>query len=153
VLFLCATNGMQSAIAEALLRRIDSEHFDAFSAGIEPGELNPLAVDALKEAGLNIDRRTPTSVRELLKREFDFVITLCERAEANCPDFPNAERIHWHFEDPLASTDIERQRRAFRALRDQIAQRLHLFVLVQVRSKSVVRVQRVQSERPAAQSA
>jgi protein-tyrosine-phosphatase len=137
VLFLCATNGMQSPMAEALLRRIDSEHFEAFSAGIQAGPIHPFAVEVMLEAGLNIERKIPTAVHDLLNRQFDFVISLAEGLTGKWIQFSGAEMIHWHFEDPMVTTDPERQKRAFRALRDQIAQRLHLFVLVQVRAKTV----------------
>jgi ArsR family transcriptional regulator len=124
-------------MAEALLRRIDSEHFEASSAGIELGPINALADEAMKEIGLSIERKTPMCVRDLQSPDYDFVITLCEHAKLNCPDVGLAERIHWNLEDPLASPDLERQSRAFRALRDQISQRLHLFALVQSRTRNI----------------
>jgi arsenate reductase (thioredoxin) len=134
VLFLCATNGAQSAMAEALLRRIDSKNFEASSAATGVGHVHPLTIEAMKEVGINLDGKRPTPVSDFEDRAFDFVITMCDRAKAACPVVPAVERIHWNFDDPLTAPDVERQRRAFRALRDQIAQRLHLFVLVQVRS-------------------
>lgn len=138
VLFLCSTNGVQSPMAEALLRRIDSEHFEAVSAGIEPGELHPLAIKLMKEIGVSMDDTRPSSVRALVGRDVHFVITLCEHARTNCPQFPGAERIHWRLEDPFSTTDIQKQERTLRIVRDQISQRLHLFVLVQVRSRHAV---------------
>jgi arsenate reductase len=137
VLFLCATNGVQSPMAEALLCRLDSEHFESISAGIEAGSLHAFAAEVMKEVGLNIERKVPMCVRDLPSLDFDFVITLCERAKANCPEVRGAERIHWNLEDPLALEDLERQKRAFRSLRDQISQRLNLFALVQGRTKNI----------------
>jgi arsenate reductase len=137
VLFLCATNGVQSPMAEALLRRIDSEHFEPMSAGIEPGELHPLAKKVMREVGISIDDVRPSSIRALPARNVDFVITLCEHAKASSPRFPGAEHIHWHLEEPFATTDIQKQERILRIVRDQITQRLHLFVLVQVRARQV----------------
>ena len=137
VLFLCATNGVQSPMAEALLWRIDSEHFEPVSAGIEAGSLHTLAAEVMKEIGIDIERRIPVCVRDLQSMDFDFVITLCDLAKSNCPVLGGAERIHWNFENPLAFPDLEKQLRSFRALRDQISQRLHLFALVQAHTKNI----------------
>jgi protein-tyrosine-phosphatase len=135
VLFLCATNGIHSVMAEALLRRIDSEHFEAASAAIEAGQVHPLTIEVMKEVGLNLENKIPTPIEALGNRVFDFVITLCNRAKTDCPELLAAKRIHWRLDDPLRSSDVERQRRDFRTLRDQITHRLHLFVLVQVRPR------------------
>ena len=134
VLFLCVTNGIQSPIAEALLNALDSEHFDVVSAGIVRGETHAMTVEVMKEVGVDLEGRATRSIQEVLDRAFDFVITLCDRARIECPKFSRAEVVHWHFENPPTALDETQQRRMFRAMRDQIAQRVRLFALVQARS-------------------
>jgi protein-tyrosine-phosphatase len=133
VLFLCAANSVQSPIAECLLRAVDSEHFEVVSAGIESGETHPLAIETMKDIGVDLQGRATKAAREVSESGFDFVITLCERARFECPEFRGAELVHWQLDDPLAASDYEKQRRLFLTLRDQIAQRVRLFALVQVR--------------------
>ena len=133
VLFLCATNGIQSPMAESLLRGLDSEHFEVMSAGIDRGETHPLTFEVMKEIGVDLGRRATKATHDVSGVGFDFVITLCDRARSECPVFPEAERIHWHFDNPLAVVDQTKQKRMFRSLRDQIAHRVRLFALVQSR--------------------
>src|SRR5262249_35712693 len=130
VLFLCATNGVQSPIAEALLRRLDSAHFDVTSAGIDCGEMHPLAIEVMKEIGVDLKGRVPKAMHDVLNLGFDFVITLCERAKVACPEFPKAELVHWRFDDPLAATDDIKRKRTFPSLREEISRRVRLFSLV-----------------------
>ena len=137
VLFLCATNSVQSPMAEALLRGLDSANFEAHSAGIERGETHPLTTEVMKEIGVDLQGRVAKSTQDLAPLRFDFVITLCDRAKSACPGFPDAEVVHWQFDDPLVILDQAKQRRSFQSLRDQIAQRLRLFALVQVRFAEV----------------
>jgi arsenate reductase len=133
ILFLCATNGVQSPMAEALLNRLDADHFETASAGIVRGDVHPLAVDVMKEVGVDLAGRPTRAVQDMMDRRFDFVITLCDRARSECPEFEGAEFVHWQLDDPLKSAGHAKQRRMFQALRDQIAQRLRLFSLVQIR--------------------
>jgi protein-tyrosine-phosphatase len=137
VLFLCSENGVHSPMAEGLLNRFDSEHFEAMSAGIERGETHPLAVKAMSEIGIDLERRIPRGIDDVLGVHFDFVITLSDRARDECPAFPDAEVVHWRFDDPSAALDHSKQARMFQSLREQLAQRIHLFALVQVRSNEV----------------
>lgn len=136
VLFLCATNGLQSAMAEALLERKDSEHFEATSAGIECGEIHPITVEVMKEIGINLEGKQSTPVIDVLDRTFDFVITMDDRTKARRPQFSKAEHVHWQFDDPMTVADPQKQKHMFQTVRDQIAQRIHLFALVQVRFKT-----------------
>jgi len=133
VLFVCETNGMQSPMAEALLDRLNPEHFDVMSAGIDRGEMHPIAVEVMKEIGIDLADRTLRSVHELDGRSFDFVITMTEYAKSRCPRFLNAESVHWKFDYDPGTPDMARRKRALVALRDQIAHRIRLFALVQVR--------------------
>src|SRR5215831_4192320 len=125
VLFLCATNGVQSPMAEALLNRIDSQNFEATSAAVvAAGEMHPLTINVMNEVGINLEQKAPTPLNDLRHRKFDFVITLGDKAKDNSPTFPDAELAHWLVEDPM-SAEPEKQKRAFELVRDQIAQRLN----------------------------
>jgi ArsR family transcriptional regulator, arsenate/arsenite/antimonite-responsive transcriptional repressor / arsenate reductase (thioredoxin) len=139
VLFLCATNGVQSAMAEALLNSADSKHFEVTSAGIDRGEIHALTAEVMKEIGLDLSGKGTKSVRDVLGFRFDLVITLCDRSRSGCPPFPGAEIIHWQFPNPLVVADPTKQKRMFQSLRDQISQRIRLFALVQARFVAVDR--------------
>ena len=134
VLFLCATNGVQSPIAEALLAAMDPEHFEVSSAGIERGEMHPLTVEVMKEIDIDLQGRATKSVDDVRHLTFDIVITLCDRARFLCPKLTQAEVVHWRLDDPLLVSDSGKQKRMFRVLRDQINQRIRLFTLVYARS-------------------
>jgi len=137
VLFLCANNGVQSPMAEALLNGLDSKHFVAISAGIDCGQVHPLIVEVMKEIGIDLEGKVTKTTQDIMDRRFDFVITLSERARLECPTFQEAELVHWQFEGQLAVMDDAQQKRVFQSLRDQIAQRVRLFALVQVRFAAV----------------
>jgi arsenate reductase (thioredoxin) len=133
ILFLCATNGVQSPMAEALLKRLDSAHFDVTSAGIDRGEMHPLMIEVMKEVGIDLEGKVPKGTHDVSNLGFDFVITLCDRARTACLEFPKAELTHWRFDDPLVAMADTKRKRLFQSLRDQIAHRIRLFALVQVR--------------------
>jgi protein-tyrosine-phosphatase len=136
ILFLCETNGLYSPLAEALLALIDSEHFEAISAGTSCGQMHPLAVEVMNEVGIDLSEKTPRHVQELAGERFDYVITFDEATARKYRDSPHTETIHWKVDNALAiSNDPEKQLRAFRMVRDQISQRLRLFVIVHVRSR------------------
>ena len=137
VLFLCASNGVQSPMAEGLLNAVDSKHFEVLSAGIERGETQPLAIEVMKEINVDLNGRATKAVKDVSGLGFDFAITLCDRSRAECPKFPGAEIVHWQFPNPLVGIDRTNEQRMFRSLRDQIAQRIRLFALVQVRFNEV----------------
>jgi arsenate reductase (thioredoxin) len=126
VLFLCTHNSARGQMAEALLRKHAGAHFECYSAGIEPGEMNPLTVRVLAEIGIDVSNRWAKSVDFFRHMHFDYVITVCSNAEERCPVFPGATvRLHWPFDDPAAATGTEAQRLAqFRAVRDAIEQRI-----------------------------
>src|SRR5262249_15351640 len=130
------------------LQRIDSEHFEAASAAIDRGEMHPLTIEVMNEIGINLEHKVPTSLNDLKNKNFDFVITLSEHAKNHCPIFPGSEQVHWLVEDPMVPSDPVKQQRAFRTVRDQIAQRLNLFVLVQVR-KTPSLTTTIRPDRPA----
>ena len=129
VLFLCTHNSARSQMAEGLLRTMAGDQFDVFSAGTEKTRMHPLAVEAMHEIGVDISGQRSKTVDELSGEQFDYVITVCDRANESCPIFPGAtERIHWSFDDPSAARGTDEQRlRAFRDVRERIQQRLRTF--------------------------
>lgn len=130
VLFLCTHNSARSQMAEGLLRNMAGDRFDVFSAGTERTYVQPLAIDAMREIGIDITAQTSKTLDELEGQTFDYVITVCDRANESCPILPGTtERIHWSFEDPTAATGTDEQRlRAFRTVRDALQQRLRIFL-------------------------
>ena len=127
VLFLCTGNSARSQMAEGLLRHMAGDRFEVFSAGTHPKTLHPGAVDAMKEAGIDISHHSSKDVATCANQNFDCVITVCDRAKQQCPVFPGAEPIHWEFDDP-AEASPEIQTETFRRIRDEIRRRLTLFL-------------------------
>ncbi len=128
ILFLCTGNSARSQMAEGLLRHLANDRFEVFSAGTHPVGLNPNAVSAMSEIGIDISAQRSKSVDEFLNQSLDYVFTVCDSAKESCPFFPGAQHtIHHSFEDPAAEPR-ERQLGAFRKVRDQIRTRLEQFV-------------------------
>lgn len=104
ILFICVHNSARSVMAEAILNHFCGESFHAESAGLEPGKLNPFAVEALSEIGLDVSDKQPQSVQSVLDRgeKWDYAVTVCSESESEgCPIFPgDTERLHWPFPDP-----------------------------------------------------
>jgi arsenate reductase len=109
-------------MAEGLLRTLAGEHFEVFSAGAKPSVLNPLAIAAMDERGIDIRSHRSKHLNEFLSQPFDYVITVCDTAAESCPIFPGpAKRIHWSFPDPAAVEGSQEQRLAsFRTVRNAI---------------------------------
>jgi arsenate reductase (thioredoxin) len=132
VLFICVHNSARSQIAAALLNEVCGEFFEAQSAGLEPGMLNPLAVEALQEIGIDISRNKTQSVFDVFKsgQLFAYVITVCSESESRgCPIFAGVtKRLHWPFDDPLKFTGTHAQRLAkTRALLKEIRAKIDHF--------------------------
>jgi len=108
VLFVCVHNAARSQMAEAFLNKYGKDYFNAESAGIEPGILNPNVVEVMKEIGIDISGKETQGVFDLFRkgRTFNAVITVCDEASAEqCPIFPGVvRRIAWSFADPSAFT-------------------------------------------------
>ena len=123
ILFLCVANSSRSQMAEGLLRAL-APHLTVHSAGSEPARVNPLAVEAMREAGIDITAHRAKGTGDVPLDQVSTVITLC--AEEVCPVLPGpAERLHWPFEDPAAAAGTHEERLAsFRRVRDQIRARL-----------------------------
>ena len=133
VLFLCTGNSARSQMAEGLLRTFGGEDFEINSAGTDPKGLNPLAIEAMREIGIDISSHESKSLDRFLGQHFDYIITVCDRARDSCPTFPgDNERIHWGFEDPAAVTGTRAEQLAvFRRVRNEISERLRVWVTVQ----------------------
>jgi len=130
VLILCTGNSARSQMAEGLLRSMDGERFEVVSAGVSPSSVRPEAIVAMREIGVDISSHRSKSVDEFLGQEFDYVITVCDNANEQCPVFPGkTKRIHWSFEDPAAAEgSAEEKLRVFGRVRDEIRSRLEEFV-------------------------
>jgi arsenate reductase (thioredoxin) len=128
VLFLCTGNSARSQMAEAFLRKYGTDRFDAYSAGLEPKEINPLTIQVMQEAGIDISGQHSKGIGEYMgKVLFQYLITVCDEAEKNCPrTWPGVnQRMHWSFEDPAKFEGSEEQKLAkFREVRDLIEQRI-----------------------------
>ncbi len=126
VLFLCTGNSARSQMAEGYLRHVLGDRFEAMSAGIEPKELNALAVEVMAEIGIDISKQTSKDVVTLLGQHVPYVITVCDNAKERCPIFPGTWKfLHWSFDDPAqaAGTHVERLA-VFRRVRDEIVGRI-----------------------------
>jgi len=130
VLILCTGNSARSQIAEGLLGDLGREDFEIVSAGVEPSYVRPEAIEVMNEIGIDISTHRSKSVDEFLNQEFDYVITVCDKANARCPVFPGqARRIHWSIEDPVAAKgNDEMPLASFRKARDELQVRLGEFV-------------------------
>lgn len=129
VLFICVHNSARSQMAAAWLNDICSDYFEAHSAGLEPGDLNPLAVQVMDEVGIDISNNKTHAVFDVFKsgQFFPYVITVCDESEAaGCPIFPGVTtRLHWSFLDPSKLSGTERQRlQGTREIRDHIRARI-----------------------------
>jgi len=128
VLFLCTGNSCRSQMAEAFLRKYGSDRFEAFSAGLQPTEINPYTYKVMAELGLDLAGQRSKGVEEFLgKTLFQYLITVCDDADKNCPTvWPGlSKRMHWSFEDPAKFEGSEEEKlQKFRAVRDQIQARI-----------------------------
>jgi len=129
VLFVCIHNSARSQMAEAFLNQICGGEFEAHSAGLEPGKLNPVVVEAMQESGLDLSGNKTKSVADMIQSgmNFEFIITVCDEASAErCPVFPGgARRLHWSFSDPSTFQGSRAERLArTREVRDAIKGRI-----------------------------
>jgi len=132
VLFVCIHNSARSQIAEAFLNRMAGDRFDAESAGLEPAELNPLAVEVMGEIGIDISKNHTDSVFDFYKQDrlYKYVVAVCDEAAEQCPVFPTfAKRLHWSFENPASFTGShEEQLAKTRQVREQIRRKVEEFI-------------------------
>jgi arsenate reductase len=132
ILFICVHNSARSQMAAALMNKMCGDVFDADSAGLEPGTVNPLVIEALQEVGIDISQNKTQRVFDVWKsgQMFQFVVTVCSEAEAEgCPIFPGVTtRLHWPFDDPAKFTGTHEERlEKTRRVRDQIHEQIDRF--------------------------
>ncbi|MGE4545447.1 MAG: arsenate reductase ArsC [Pedobacter sp.] len=125
VLFLCTGNSCRSQMAEGWTRHLKSDQVEVWSAGIETHGLNPLAVQVMSEAGVDISTQESQNIRDMLDIPFDYVITVCGHAHETCPVFPGqATVVHVGFDDPpkmaKSFTTEEDKLNCYRRIRDEI---------------------------------
>jgi len=129
VLFVCVHNSARSQMAEAFLKQEAGDRFEVESAGLEPGKLNPIVVEVMKEVGIDISQNKTKSVFDFYKqgKQYDYVITVCDESQSGvCPVFPGkGERFHWGFDDPSSfkGTSEENMEKT-REVRDKIKYRI-----------------------------
>src|SRR6476661_6953876 len=122
ILVLCTGNSCRSQIAEAYMREFAQGRAEVYSAGIETHGLNPRAVKTMAEDRVDISKQTSTNVNAYDGESFDFIITVCDHANENCPYFPGKSfRVHHNFPDPAKAIGTEEDiRLQFNAVRDEI---------------------------------
>jgi arsenate reductase len=143
VLFLCIHNSARSQMAEAFLNQICGAEFEAHSAGLEPGKLNAIVVEAMREVGIDISKNQTKAVFDFVKsgQSFAYVITVCDEASAErCPIFPwVTTRLHWGFPDPSGFLGTHEERlAATRKVRDGIRSKIEQWCAELCRKSAVV---------------
>lgn len=133
VLFVCIHNSARSQMAEAFLKKYGEDMFEVESAGFEPGTLNPVVIDAMADAGIDISKNSCDGVFDFYKagKRYAYVITVCDESSAErCPIFPGLnKRIHWSFHDPSVFSGDHAERLAkTKIIRDQIEKKVIEFV-------------------------
>jgi arsenate reductase len=126
VLFLCTHNSARSQMAEGFLRAMAGDRFESGSAGTEKTSVNPLAIRAMAELGIDLGGHTSKLYADVASGPWDYLITVCDDANERCPWVPGSvKRLHWSFPDPSRATGSEEEGLAvFRRVRDQIQERL-----------------------------
>lgn len=126
VLFLCTSNSARSQMAEGYLRHAFPIEFEALSAGLEPKGLNPLAVEVMREIGIDISCQRSKDVVSLLGQHIPYVVSVCDNTAERCPIFPGTWKfLRWSIEDPAAARGTREEcLEVFRRVRDQIIERI-----------------------------
>ncbi|MFQ6125481.1 MAG: arsenate reductase ArsC [Candidatus Heimdallarchaeota archaeon] len=122
ILFICTHNSARSQMAEGLLKTLYGTHYNAFSAGIEPSDVNPFAIKVMAELGIDISMYHSKNIENFRGKEFDYVVTVCDHAKETCPFFPGGKKfLHQGFEDPSTCTGTEEEiLTCFKRVRDEI---------------------------------
>lgn len=123
VLFVCTHNSARSQMAEGLLRHRYGDRYAVYSAGTEPSGVNPFAIEAMRDMGIDISGHTSESIDAYTDQSIDYVVTVCDSAKENCPYFPaRRQNMHQSFPDPSAATGSDAEKLdTFRRVRDDIA--------------------------------
>lgn len=128
ILILCTGNSCRSQMAEGVLRHFGSDKFDVFSAGTKPSHVNPIAIQVMKEIGIDISKHRSKHVDEFKDQKMDYVISVCDNAKEACPIFPaGTQRLHWPFPDPPHDKEVTPAvMDEFRKVRDLILRKFRL---------------------------
>ena len=133
VLFICYRNSIRSQLAEALLRRFGGDDFQVFSAGIQPEPLDTLAMEIMNALGIDISGHMSTAIDHFFGQEFDYFITLCDKAQAYVGEFSSGYvHLRWHLPDPtdfLGNDDNKRQ--LLRLLCVELTERIQLWIAME----------------------
>ena len=121
VLFICTHNSARSQMAEGFLNALYGDRYEGFSAGIEPSHVNPYAVKAMAEIGIDISTHRSKSIEDFREKNFNYVVTVCNHAKEACPFFPGEKILHKDFEDPSSFKGSEDEiLEEIRRVRDEI---------------------------------
>ncbi|MHC6224043.1 arsenate reductase ArsC [Pseudomonas sp. X10] len=130
VLFVCVANDARSLIAEAVLRNADPEHFEAFSAGVQPTAADPRTLAVLEHAGISTEGLRSKPLEEFAGLPFDYLIDLCDKGTDELEQLPHSSQtITWSFVDPVGQEGQE----GFRHLLQEVSDRIKLFLMVKNR--------------------
>lgn len=132
ILFVCIHNSARSVMAEAFINELCGNTFEAQSAGIEPGKLNPIVREVMGEIGVDVSGHQPRAVADVIEsgQQFSYLITVCDETSAErCPIFPGSgQRLHWGFPDPSALQGTQEEKLAeTRKIRDKIKEQVKTF--------------------------
>jgi arsenate reductase len=130
VMFLCTGNSCRSQMAEGFARELGKGLIEPYSAGLMPAGVQPRAIVAMKEAGIDISRQKSKTIDEDLLKKMDVVITLCDNAAEACPwTPPEIKRLHWPVKDPVGTVGTEEKiMKEFRRARDEIRKKIEAFL-------------------------
>ena len=136
---LCTGNSCRSQMAEGYLKLFANECAEIYSAGIEAHGLNPIAVEVMREDGIDITGQRSEQLGPYLDQTFDYILTVCDNAAENCPVFPGpGQKLHQSFPDPANATGTEEEvMTAFRQTRDMIKTYCEEFVEAYLKTRTV----------------
>lgn len=122
ILFICTHNSARSQMAEGFVKALFGDHYEVYSGGIEPTEINPYVIRVMQEIGIDISGQYAKNVNDFMDKKIDFVVTVCDQAQSSCPFFPGAKTyIHKGFQDPSQFSGTEEEILAqVRKVRDAI---------------------------------
>ncbi|WP_088103668.1 arsenate reductase (thioredoxin) [Halalkalibacter urbisdiaboli] len=126
IYFLCTGNSCRSQMAEGWGKKLLGDRYEVYSAGIEAHGVNPNAVKAMAEVGIDISNQTSDTIDRDILQKADLVVTLCGHANDVCPATPpNKDRVHWGFDDPAKAEGTDEEKWAFfQRVRDEIGERI-----------------------------
>ena len=129
ILFVCSHNSARSQMAEGLLRHLSQGYLNVSSAGSDPMSIHPDAVRSMQQIGVDISQQRPRALSDFVGQEFDYVITVCDKAREICPAFPGTGiQLHWGFSDPVIIEDEVERAALFKQIAQQLTTRIEYFL-------------------------